>query len=126
MSVYPTLPADYKTLKNACRKGLSVDSREYWWPLLTQVSKETIVTEYPNIDAISRRLVSLVSEYFSVGSANATFEWKSDVIMKALLRRKNIERPELLSRLIRVVAECIPQIEVCYLIGCDLITNADR
>ena len=126
MSIYPTIPADYKTLKNACRKGLSVESRQYWWPVLSQVKKDTIVTEYPDIDGTSERLTSLVCEYFAGAATDVTFEWKTEVILKSLSKRKEVEKSELLQRLIRIIAECIPQIEVCFLIGSDIVSNPKR
>jgi hypothetical protein len=126
MSVSPTIPADYKTLKNACRKGLSTESRQYWWPLLTQIQRDTVVTEYPDIDATSTRLTNLVCEYFGGGTQEVSFEWKTEVLMKALTKRKGIEFPELLHRLVRIVAECIPQIEVCFLICADIVNKPER
>ena len=127
MSIYPTIPADYKTLKNACRKGLSTESRQYWWPVLSQVKRDSVITEYPDIEGISERLTNLVCEYFAGGAAtDVTFVWKTEVIMKSLRKRKEVENSELLHRLIKIISECIPQIEICFLIGSDVVSNPKR
>jgi hypothetical protein len=126
MSIFPVIPTDYKTLKNACRKGLSHESRQYWWPLLTQVAKDSLITEYPDIDGTSERLTNLVCEYFAGGANSVSFEWKTEVVMKSLQKRRGMEHPDLVSKLIRIIAECIPQIEVCFLIGSDLLSQPER
>lgn len=126
MSIYPIVPTDFKTLKNACRKGLSIEGRIYWWPVMIPVKKDTIISEYPDVEGTAERLTNLVCEFFAGTSSNPTFDWKTDVLMRALEKRKTIERPELLVRLIRIIAECIPQIEVCFLIGCDLLAYPEK
>ena len=126
MSIYPVVPTDYKTLKNACRKGLSIESRQYWWPLLIQIKKDSVISEYPDVEGTAQRLTNLVCEYFAGTTSNPTFDWKTEVLMRALEKRKNIERPELLFRLIRIIAECMPQIETCFLIGCDLLAYPEK
>lgn len=126
MSIFPQIPTDYKSLKNACRKGLTMESRQYWWPLLPLVNKDSDVLEYPDIDAIAQKLTTLVSEYFSGTSAGISFEWKTEVLMKSLQKRRGMDNPELISRLVRIIAECLPQIEVCFLICSDVLSKPDR
>lgn len=126
MSIFPQIPTDYKTLKNACRKGLTMESRQYWWPVLPLVSKDSEVLEYPDIDGTAQKLVSLVSEYFSGASAGISFDWKTEVLMKSLQKRRGMENPELMSRLVRIISECLPQIEICFLISSDILSKPDR
>ena len=121
--MYPTIPCDYKQLKNACRKGLSPESRQLWWPLLSQVAKGKNVTEAGDVEKTAGRLLSLLNEYFAGGSG---FEWKTEVLVRALVKRKNSQCPELFNRLVRIVAESLPQIEICFLVCCDLLNEPDR
>lgn len=123
MSVFPTIPIDYLSLKALCREGLrNGESRNQWWPLLPQLSKDTVLTEYPDVSEMSRRLISLVDVEFNEFSS----ESKVTVLLHALCKVKSVNEPRLIESLMSVIVEVISNIEICFMLGCDMLEASDK
>lgn len=125
MSIFPTIPIDAATLKAACRSGLSETSREYWWPFLCQseIRKDTAVTAYPDILAQAVRFASIKKANFTPA---AVLSEKKRALKKELIRCKCLEQPILMDGWIQIVAECITDIEICFLILCNFSENKEK
>lgn len=54
----PKISVDYATLKSALRSGLSAEGREYWWPILLNVTDQKFsVRDYPDVAGSAERLL---------------------------------------------------------------------
>lgn len=54
----PKISVDYATLKSALRSGLSAEGREYWWPILLNVTDQKFsMRDYPDVAGSAERLL---------------------------------------------------------------------
>lgn len=56
----PKITVNYAQLKTAVRQGLSLEAREYWWPLLPQINQQKFqMSNYPDIHGSAERLLAM-------------------------------------------------------------------
>ena len=84
--VSPSLPVDFKALKQHVRKGLSPASRVFWWPILPTLSSTTAVIDTdPDSIACATRLATILKEpLLDMRHQIATLEGSDDINPEAL------------------------------------------
>lgn len=89
----PKISVDYATLKSSCRSGLSTEAREYWWPILSNVSEQKItLREYPDVVGSAERLLAMSSLTTPITTLkkDASMERKYYLLMETLSTAKSM------------------------------------
>ena len=56
----PKISVDYTTLKSSLRSGLSTQGREYWWPILLNITEQKLcIRDYPDVSGSAERLLMM-------------------------------------------------------------------
>src|SRR4051794_34589979 len=120
----PSFPIDYDTLKEELRKGLTSNaSREYWWPVLVDISPTEMYTQYPDVIGSAERLHDIMKEPLLNSKTQTLFPadkklefimHQSKMIMYILRNNKKLETSETpyFETIIRVVSNVIRRIDV--------------
>jgi hypothetical protein len=131
--VDPQAPIDYHSLKNACRLGLSSESRQYWYPILPSITVGDAVTEVQDIHAVAGRLADMVklssfAEQVPDGTEESTKKIVHVLIAldAATMNKNGTKDIALVTPLMEQLSRQIDSLEVCYLMGCEITTNTSK
>jgi hypothetical protein len=130
-SVDPQIPVDYRTLKQACRSGLTPPSRLYWYPRLPSITVGDAITEEQDIPAVAARLAAMVKldsfeSQIPEGASDRKLQHVLLALDAALLNKDGTKEIALVSPLMEIICAHIESLEVCYLMGCELTTNTAK
>jgi hypothetical protein len=88
----PKISVDYATLKSALRNGLSAEGREYWWPILSNITDQKFcMRDYPDVAGSAERLLVMscsVSPMVTL-KKETTPEKKYQLLLEALASAKS-------------------------------------
>ena len=89
----PKINVDYDQLKIALRKGLSSEAREFWWPLLPQISEQKFaMSNYPDVHGSAERLLAMTWSQSPMEALRKddTTESNHQLLMETLKSKNNL------------------------------------
>lgn len=130
------VPIGYSSLKQLLRNGLKTnESRNYWWPILTDVKSQAYINEYPDVIEAAEKLHVLISEplldHKSMSKIQPTEETElienvAKNLIYVLKRNKKIEEVDYFQSISRILVKELRRIDVCYMIASNLLGNQDK
>mmetsp|Transcript_32580 Transcript_32580/g.46994 ORF Transcript_32580/g.46994 Transcript_32580/m.46994 type:complete len:684 (-) Transcript_32580:592-2643(-) len=130
------VPIGYSSLKQLLRNGLKTnESRNYWWPILTDIKSQAYINEYPDVIEAAEKLHVLISEplldHKSMSKIQPTEETEliesvSKNLIYVLKRNKKIEEVDYFQAISRILVKELRRIDVCYMIASNLLGNQDK